>query len=149
MIAPPFQAGDFVWSAFPERENPARPGPLHLAYTLAVSGVAGGSLLSALCAYTTSQPWPGGAIPLGVRAFDRQEAAGLGQARPFVMDLRRLAFVPIAPAWFPQLDTPGAGIQGHATKALQRSLMQTTTELLIRRSELVERLGPLWPPHTS
>ncbi len=116
-----------------ERENPARPGPLHLAYTLAVSGVTGSSQLSALCAYTTSQPWPGGAMPLGVRAFDRQEATSLGQARPFVMDLRRLAFVPIAPAWFPQLDLPGGGIQGHAPKALQRPLMQTATELLTRR----------------
>jgi len=33
-----FQEGNFVWCAFPERENPTQPGPLHLGYTPAVSG---------------------------------------------------------------------------------------------------------------
>jgi hypothetical protein len=145
LTAPPFQAGDFVWCAFPERENPARPGALHLAYVLAVSGVTGTDQFAALFHYTTSQRWSGSALPPGVRASDREEAAPLGQPRPFVMDLRRLAHVPVTRAWFPQLDQPGSGIQGRARKALQRQRMQTTTELLTRHGELVERLGTLWP----
>ena len=36
---PAVQQGDFVWCAFPERETLLRPGPLHVAYTLAVAAV--------------------------------------------------------------------------------------------------------------
>jgi hypothetical protein len=61
------------------------------------------------------------------------------------LDLRRLAYVPVTPDWFPQLGQPGSVIQGHAPNALQRQLMQIAAELLTRRGELVERLGPLWP----
>lgn len=141
----PFQDGDFVWCAFPERENPTRPGPLHLGYALAVSGAAGA--LSALMGYTpqashgrlTCPP------PLGVFPFDREAAASFGQARAFVMDLRRIAFVPVTQAWFPRLDQPGHGIHGHAPKGQQRRFRQTATDLLTRPGEIVERLGPLWP----
>jgi hypothetical protein len=42
LTSSPFREGDFVWCAFPERENPVRPGPLHLAYTLAVVAAAVG-----------------------------------------------------------------------------------------------------------
>jgi hypothetical protein len=118
---------------------------MHLTYTLGVSGVTGTSQFSAISAYTTSQPWSSEAMPLGVRAFDRQEAAALGQSRPFVLDMRRLAFVPITPAWFPQVDQPGHGIQGHAPQALRRQLEQTAAELATRHGENVERLGTLWP----
>jgi hypothetical protein len=148
LTSPPFQEGDFVWCAFPERENPARPGPLHLAYTLAVSDVAASGaaqVLTALAAYTTSQPWHDLPLPLGVFVFNRQEAAAFGQSRSFVMDLRRLAAVPVTPAWFPHLDQPGRGIQGHMPKGQQRRYLQVAEDLLTRRSELVERLGPLWP----
>ena len=144
MTLPPFQEGDFVWCAFPERENPACPGPLHLGYALAVSGAAGA--LATLMGYTTSQPWPPDVTPpLGVFPFDRQAAASFGQARAFVMDLRRIAFVPVTSAWFPRLDQPGHGIHGHAPKGQQRRFRQTATDLLTRHGEIVERLGPLWP----
>ncbi len=85
MTVPPLQQGDFVWCAFPEREAPLRPGPLHVGYTLAVAAVAGGH--GVMVAYTTSQPWSG-PLPPGVIAFDSEEAASLGQARAFVLDLR-------------------------------------------------------------
>jgi hypothetical protein len=118
---------------------------MHLAYILGVSGVAGTNQFSAISAYTTSQPWPGAAMPLGVRAFDRQAAATLGQSRPFILDMRRLAFVPITPVWFPQVDQPGHGIQGHAPQALRRQLERVAAELATRRGDIVERLGTLWP----
>jgi hypothetical protein len=141
------QEGDFVWCAFPERENPCRPGPLHLGYTLMVSGgtdVTG--LPSALMAYTTSRPWPPDvACPLGVFVFDRATAAGFGQSRGFVMDLRRLAFVPLALAWFPRLHQPNHGIQGRAAKPEQRRFRATVADLMTRHGEIVERLGPVWP----
>jgi len=69
--------------------TPLRPGPLHVAYTLAVAAVAGG--YGVMVAYTMSQPWAG-PLPQGVIAFDSTEAAGLGQTCAFVLDLRRLAY---------------------------------------------------------
>jgi hypothetical protein len=144
----PLREGDFVWCVFPERENPARPGPLHLAYTLAVSGAATPAAsheFSALTAYTTSQPRPHPALPPGVFVFDQQTAASFGQGRAFVMDLRRLALVPVTPEWFPRLDQPGNGIQGRVPKRQERQPWRVAEDLLTRRSEIVERLGPLWP----
>jgi hypothetical protein len=142
------QEGDFVWCAFPERENPARPGPSHVAYILAVSGEAATGCkpeLTALAAYTTSQPWPGSTLPTGVFAFDQQAAAVMGQGRAFVMDLRRLAAIPMTLEWFPQLDQPGRGVRGHMPKRQQLRYAQVAEQLLTRCPEIVERLGPLWP----
>lgn len=144
----PFQDGDFVWCAFPERENPAQPGPLHLGYSIAVSGVAltTSPPPSALMAYTTSQQWPPAIpFPLGVLAFNQVQASRYGQSKAFVMDLRRIAFLPVTPVWFPYLGQPGGGVQGHAPKADQRRFRQAAEDLAGRHAELVERLGPLWP----
>ena len=88
---PLLQQGDFVWCAFREREAPLRPGPIHVAYTLAVAVVGEG--YGVMTAYITGQPWAG-ALPQGVTAFDGREAAVLGQARAFVLDLRRTAYLP-------------------------------------------------------
>lgn len=138
-----------MWCSFPQRENPAVPGPGHVAYTLAVSGVttaSGSQEFSTLVAYTTSRPWTSPTCPLGVFLFDAQAAASLGQARAFVMDLRRLAAVPVTVDWFPRLDhRPGGGVLGHMAKSQQRQYLQVAETLLTRRSEIAERLGPLWP----
>lgn len=148
MTSPPFREGDFVWCAFPEHENPVQPGPLHLAYALAVSSSAttgGRQEVSVLLAYTTTRPWLDPTRPRGVFVFDRQEAARLGQTRAFVMDLRRLAAVPVTPLWFPRLDQAGSGVQGRMPKQQQRQYLQIVEYLLTRRPEIIERLGPLWP----
>jgi len=145
VTAPALQQGDFVWCAFPEREAPLRPGPLHVAYTLAVAAVVGGH--GVMAAYTTSQPWAG-ALPQGVIAFDSAEAATLGQARAFVLDLRRLAYLPLTTAWFPRVAEEGAGVLGRAPKALRDRVNAMTTELAKRRPETLSRSGPLWGPAT-
>jgi len=111
---------------------------------LAVSGVTGAA--SALIGYTSSRPWPFEvAPPVGIFSFDREAASTFGQARAFVMDLRRLALVPVTTAWFPRLDRPDHGVQGHVPKAQQRRFRETAFDLVTRRGEIVERLGPLWP----
>ena len=125
------------------RRGPAR-CILRTAYTLAVSGVAtpgGGQEFTALAAYTTSRSWPGSTLPLGVVAFNQQAAANLGQARAFIMDLRRLAALPLTSEWFPWLDQPGRGVQGHMPKRQQLRYAQDQR----RHPEIVERLGPRWP----
>jgi len=61
------------------------------------------------------------------------------------MDLRRLAAVPVTSEWFPRLDQPGGGVQGHIPKKQQQLYLQVVEDLLTRRPELIERLGPGWP----
>jgi hypothetical protein len=107
--------------------------------------VAETSHFAALAAYTTSKPWSGPTLPLGVRAFDQKAAEALGQQRPFLMDFRRLAFIPVTAAWFPRLDQPGNSIQGRAPKKLQDQLLQEAMNLLRRHSELIQRAGTAWP----
>jgi len=105
----------------------------------------GGQRFSALVAYTTSQPRRSPTAPLGVFSFDRTEAARFGQSRAFVMDLRRLAAVPVTTRWFPRLEQSGRGIVGHMPKSEQRRFLRVAEDLLTRRPESIERLGPLWP----
>jgi hypothetical protein len=60
-----------------------------------------------MVAYTaTSQPWSG-ALRHGVMIFDSAEAAGLGRAPAFVLDLRRLAYLPLTAAWFTRTGEEG------------------------------------------
>lgn len=141
MTAPLLQQGDFVWCAFPEREAPLRPGPLHVAYVLAVAAVTGG--YGVMAAYTTSQAWSG-SMPPGVLVFTAEEAARLGQTRAFVLDLRRLAYVPLTAPWFPSLAERGAGVLGRAPKTLRVRVNKLATELALRRPEALARTGPLW-----
>jgi hypothetical protein len=143
VTAPTLQQGDFVWCAFPERDTPLRPGPPHVAYTLAVAAVAGG--YGVMVAYTTSQPWTG-SLPAGVIPFDSAEAANLGQARAFVLDLRRLAYLPITATWFPRISEAGFGVLGRAPKALRDRVNAITTELAKRRPETLSMSGPLGGP---
>ena len=138
---PALRQGDFVWCAFPEREAPVRLGPLHVAYTLAMAVVGGGH--GVMTAYTTSQPWVG-ALPQGVIAFDGAEAAILGQARAFVLDLRRMAYLPLTPIWFPRAGEVDAGVLGRAPQALRERVNAMAAELVKRRPESLSRSGPLW-----
>ena len=135
--------GDFAWCAFPERETPLRPGSLHVAYVLAVAAVPGGH--GAMVAYTTSQPWTGPLSP-GVLTFSETEAAELGQARAFVLDGRRLAYLPLTVLWFPRMGEANAGVLGRAPKALRDRVNATVAELVKRRPEALSRGGPLWTP---
>jgi hypothetical protein len=139
---PPYRAGHFVWSAFPERENPARPGPRHIGYVALTTGSE--RFHAVFLAYTTSRPWTG-PKPLGLYTFDRDSAAAMGQPRAFTLDLRRMAAVPVTTEWFPDLNTPDHGIVGRAPE-WRRVELEDTAKMLFRRSpEIVERLGPLWP----
>ena len=50
MSESPFRAGEFAWCAFPEGENPVRPGPRHVGYiALSTSSDSGPN---AMVAYT-------------------------------------------------------------------------------------------------
>jgi len=101
-----------------------------------------------MLAYTTSQPWVGPKPP-GVRSFTRAEAAGMGQDKPFTVDLRRMAFVPVTREWFPLLNTADHGVVGRAPKQLRQELEATAMQIFSRHPQNVEQFGPLWPRQVS
>jgi len=138
----PYRPGDFVWSNYPEHENPARPGPRHIGYVaLSTSRETEGIVW---LAFTTSQLWTG-PKPSGVYSVDRDAAAGMGQPRPFTLDLRGMANVPVTAEWFPDLETPAHGIVGRAPERLRLVYEAAIIELARRHPQNIERLGPRLP----
>jgi hypothetical protein len=110
---------------------------------MAVSDVAGVGL-AAFVAYTTSQIQPD-PLPQSVIRFDAPLAAEMGHAKPFLLNVGRIAAIPINSAYFPYLDQPGRGVIGRAPKSVQTAIQEAAKDILTRRPEVVERLGPLWP----
>lgn len=121
-----------------------RPGPRHIGYTLHVEMRADGRF-GAILAYTTTSglDFPG-RMPAGVLAFTAAAAEALGQRKPFRLDLRRLAWLPVTPAWFPDLATPTRGVTGRAPRDLRRDIQAAFDAMARRQPELLTRLGPLW-----
>jgi hypothetical protein len=83
--------------------------------------------------------------PPGLYSFGREAAASMGQSRPFTLDLRHLAAIPITVEWFPNLNTQNHGTIGRAPERLRNELEAAIKELFRRHPENIERLGPLWP----
>jgi hypothetical protein len=95
----------------------------------------------AIVAYTTSRPWPADEPrPLGVRVFAAEQARALNQ-RPFVLDLRRFAKLPLTSAWLPEINAPGRGIVAIAPLGLRDELHRTLAQLLRRHRGLVRVTG--------
>jgi hypothetical protein len=105
------------------------------AYALQVNGLPEGGY-AALLAYTTSQVLPD-PLPVG--------AQRMGHKKPFLLYSGRLALLPVNSDYFPHLETPTRGIIGYAPRALRAALKDTAIDLMRRRPEAIERLGPLWP----
>ena len=119
-----------------------RPGPRHIGYVaLSTSRDTEGIVW---LAFTTSQLWTG-PKPSGVYGVDRDAAAGMGQSRPFTLDLRRLANVPVTAEWFPDLEAPAHGIVGRAPERLRLVYEAAIIELARRNPQNIERLGPRLP----
>lgn len=136
--------GSFVWTLFPfgPPDPPDRPGPVrHIAFVLAVDTKPATPQL--LLAYTSSGTWRGSAdtVPQGVINFSEADAKAVGQ-RPFHMDLRCLARVPLTAAWFPDLAQPGHGVVGVAGARLQARIEKLLQELVMRNRGLIEMRGP-------
>lgn len=144
MAASPIPDGAFVWTMFPfgPPDPPDRLGPArHIAYVLATDSRPKSPVL--LLAYTSSGPWRGasGRLPPGVMEFDAAAARVLGQ-RPFHLDLRCLAQVPLSERWFPDLAQPGHGVVGQAGARLRGRIDAALTGLVARSRDLIEIRGP-------
>jgi hypothetical protein len=123
-------------------DPPDQPGPVrHIAYVLATNSTPKVPML--LLAYTSSGPWrgAGGRLPLGVMELEAAAARTVGQ-KPFHLDLRCLAQVPLTRRWFPDLERPGHGIVGTASTRLQQRIDALLSELVARNRHLIEIRGP-------
>lgn len=137
----PYRAGQFVWCLFPTREQPLSPGPkLRIGYVLDVSA----SMMTAVL-YTSTARWPADRLPLGVIRIDEKQAQRLGQ-KPFAIDVRCAAFLPITTDFFPHLMDADRGVQGEAPAGLERKIKTVLTEMQ-RRQVPIDLRGPgQWKP---
>lgn len=143
--AVPFELGDFVRCNFPYSEAPDRPGPEeHLGLCLGTLEAAHGRV-AIVAAYTTSQPWPADVpLPPGMHRISQAQATAMGQQKAFIIDGRKIAFMPLDRRFFPMLDEPGHGKVG-ASVALANRVIADGRTLMQRSPDLIVRLGPLRP----
>jgi len=135
-VTSPYRAGQFVWCRFPTAEQPQVPGPkLRIGYILDVSP----SLITAVL-YTTTVRWPADRVPLGVIPIGERAAQKLRQ-KPFVIDLRCAAFIPITGDFFPHLARADHGVQGEAPTGHSRKIKTVLAEMQ-RRQVTIEVRGP-------
>lgn len=114
-----------------------------MAYVVHVAALSAG--FAVVVAYTTSSGLVfAGRQPRGLHPFDAAAAAVLGQSKPFRLELKRLAFLPVTEAWFPEISQPSRGVLGRAPRSL-RAALQASLDELLRQPDLIDRLGPLWP----
>ena len=91
--------------------------------------------------YTTTAQWqPGARLPLGIIPVEPAVAERMNQ-RGFVMDARRIAFMPVDLTFFPRLADADRGIVHTASRQFHQ-LVQNILMQLARRPELVMKLGP-------
>jgi hypothetical protein len=141
-MEPPYKPRQFVWCNFPFMEEPLRPGPEeHVAYVADIRRIDGNAHLTVMSIYTTTTPWePDIKLPLGIIPVEPAMAQKMNQ-KTFVMDARKIAFIPVTRAFFPRLVKPDKGIINSATEHFHQ-LVQNTLMKLAKRPELVVKLGP-------
>lgn len=138
----PFKVRQFVWCQFPYLEEPLRPGPKeHVAYIADIRQIAGNAHVTVMSIYTTTRPWePGVQLPLGILPLEPAMAERMKQ-KSFVMDARKIAFIPADRVFFPRQAEPEHGIV-HMASMRFHQLVQNTLLKLAGRPELVVKLGP-------
>jgi len=91
--------------------------------------------------YTTTVQWdPALPLPLGVIRVAGAAAAKMNQ-KPFVIDARRIAFVPATEDFFPRIRSPENAVIHEATKGF-RVQVENVLAQLAKRPDLVQLLGP-------
>ncbi len=141
-MGPPFKPRQFVWCQFPYIEEPLRPGPKErICYVADIRQIHGNAHLIVMSIYTTTVVWDSSTrLPPGVIPVEPSAAAAMNQ-KGFVMDVRKVAFIPVTAAFFPRLSEPGRGVV-HTASQRFHALVQNTLMQLAKRPELVVRLGP-------
>jgi len=140
-----FQVRQFVWCQFPYLEEPLRPGPKeHVAYVADVRQIRGKAHLTVMAIYTTTSPWQEGVkLPLGIIPIESEIARRMKQ-KSFVMDARKIAFIPVNSAFFPRMATPDKGVIHTASRRFHEHVQNTLMQLA-KRPDLVVTVGPDLP----
>lgn len=135
----PYRPRQFVWCRYPRSVLPGLSDPkVRIGYVVAVLDAAPAA---AVVLYTAAAPWPADAPrPTGLIAIDEKLAPRLGP-RPFIIDARELAVLPITPAFFPYLHRPDHGVQGTAPLGLDRDI-RTVLAGLHRAQIAIKVRGP-------
>ena len=83
-------------------------------------------------------------MPIGMMSFTKEDAAKLGQKKPFVLDTSRIAYIPLNADFFPEVITPTHGILKRTTPGFQRRVLNSLAQVL-KRPEHMTLLGPYNP----
>jgi len=126
-------------------EEPLRPGPQdHVGYVADIRRIDGNAHLTVMAIYTTTTPWEQGVkLPLGIIPVEPAMAQSMNQ-KGFVMDARKIAFMPVNRDFFPRLAEPDKGIIYTAAERWHR-LVQNTLMTLAKRPDLIVKSGPDMP----
>ena len=126
-------------------EAPLRPGPKeHIGYIADIRRLGGNAHLTVMSLYTTTRRWePGIPLPIGIIPVETELARRMRQ-KGFVLDARRVAFLPLDTTFFPRLGQPDKGIVFTASLRFHR-LVEETLMQVARRQEIVVKLGPDTP----
>lgn len=145
MNKPPFLPGQFVWCRFPLFEAPLAPGDKErIVYVVDIRQQAERRVFTVMSLYTTTRRWdPGVPLPLGVIPVAAPQAATMNQ-KPFIIDARRIAFVPATESFFPRLRTPETAILFESAPAFRRHVENILAKL-VGRPDLAQTLGPDTP----
>jgi hypothetical protein len=139
-VSLPYLVGQFVWCRFPNHEQPDRPGKSRIGYVVAITPSTQGA---AALLYTTTVSWENPNLPMGVIPVDDPQAAALGQ-KPFTIDARTAAILPVTAEWFPHLERENHGIRGEAPVQLARRIAAAVKELR-DRGVVIDVRGPKRP----
>jgi hypothetical protein len=123
-------------------EEPVLPGPKErIGYILDVRRIRGNDHFTVMSAYTTTAQWQAGVpLPAGLVPVDAVTARTLGQ-KSFVLDARKVAFIPVTAEFFPRLGTPDRGIVHTAPETFHRAVENALLRLA-GRPDLIMKLGP-------
>jgi hypothetical protein len=138
----PCDEGDFVDCRFPFAEQPTVPGPVrHIVYVRTLARF-GRRELRALVMLTTTSPTMIARIPEGCSVRITQPASrAMGMRNEFVVDIHRLALLPIDRVWFP--DQGGVRfVVARGDARLRAAATRRYDAMLARRREAMIVLGP-------
>ena len=85
------------------------------------------------------------AVPVGIIGIGRNQALSLGGQVPFFIDVRKRAFLPYTPAFFPDMHTPSGGVLASSGQRLFDEVKKQYALVNDRHRELIVNLGPLRP----
>ena len=138
----PCRRGDFVDCLFPFAERPDMPGPMrHIGYVQTLARLRDGQVRG-LVMLTTTSPRMIERIPQGLGiAVSADRSAAMGTRVAFVIDVHRLAVLPLEPGWFPDIDG-SRFVLGRADLHLQEAITRRYDEMRARYPNPAMVLGP-------